>query len=159
MIDRQWIVLKSYVIPSKPRKNVHQLLHPKYHALVEDDFQADTTTKNDDDSILDIRETRSCLTAPSCQRWPTEAYRRSPHGDDELMSLIAPRILFVDAIDRKFNNLKPMTLTVTLNRNRDLLIPHQMYPTEWDGGNHSWTPYPRGEINQYTHQTRLSFLR
>ena len=23
--------------------------------------------------------------------------------------------------------------------------------TELNGGGHSWTPYPRGEINQYTH--------
>jgi len=42
----------------------------------------------------------------------------------------------------------------------DARILHQMYPKERenDGGNHSWTPYPRGEINQYTHQTRPPFL-
>ena len=27
-------------------------LAPKYHALVEDDFQADATTKNDDDELM-----------------------------------------------------------------------------------------------------------
>ena len=31
-------------------------------------------------------------------------------------------------IVRKFNNLKPMTLTMTLNRDRDLLILHQVFP-------------------------------
>ena len=37
----------------------HQLLHPKYHALVEDDFQTDATTKNDDDELMSLIALRS----------------------------------------------------------------------------------------------------
>ena len=149
MIDRQWIVLKSYVIPSKPHRTVvdvvvrrerrtSTLCTPKYQTLVEDDFQTDATTKENDDSILDIRKTRSCLTAPSCQRWPTDACRRSLHGDDELMSLNALRNLFVDA--EIWNNL--------MTWNHDLIawpwlrifnILHQVIPNRfkglWCGGN------------------------
>ena len=34
-------------------------LHPKYHALVEDDFQTDATTKNDDDELMSLITLRS----------------------------------------------------------------------------------------------------
>ena len=34
-------------------------LHPKYQALVEDDFQTDATTKNDDDELMSLIALRS----------------------------------------------------------------------------------------------------
>jgi len=109
--DRQWIILKSYVIPSKPHRDVvdvavdderwrpgpnvlwdanaaDQLLHPKYHDLVEDDFQADATTKNDDDSMVNTKMlhcslvptlTDGCMPPISSRRRRVNVPDRSSH--------------------------------------------------------------------------------
>jgi len=174
MIDRQWIVLKSYVIPSKPHRNVvdvtvdderwrpgpdvlwdanaaHQLFAPQ----IPGSRRRRLPERRDDEGRrwqhMDIRETRSCLTAPSCQRWPTDAYRRSTHDDDELKSLIALRNLFVDA--EIWNNL--------MTWNHDLIawpwlrifnILHQVFPMRLWGARILYQVFPHNMIGWRGHR-------